>query len=157
EAVEESVRLRAGETARKDLTLRGKGTLEGRLYIFDGTPASSVSLWLSPSRASVQRDQEGQYSLSLVAGRYELSALVGGEERTSAFVDVEQDQTVHQDLFIARHSQIAGRVLEVDGTPSAFAWVWSKGGLAEGMGSGVTTAEDGTFSLQGRPPGILRA
>jgi hypothetical protein len=157
EQTREEVQLRAGETARKDLALRGLGTIEGRVTMADGSPANGARVFIATER--ILTVEAGQYSAKVPEGTYDVEAWIAPGEHAGARVTVEVDRTTQQDLVLSatNQRQIKGRVLEPDGTPGAFAHLSFKLAAGQGFRYAGLASEDGTFSVRGEAPGLLRA
>ena len=110
-----------------------------------------------PDERATVIDAEGRYALPLVPGTYLVSAAARGFARAPDRTVEIGDSGAEADFTLARGSRIFGRVVERGaGTPIAGAIIAFEGhALDDGIGLSTETesAADGSFSLEGLPPG----
>jgi RNA polymerase sigma-70 factor (ECF subfamily) len=166
-AAPSSLGLHPGTLARvgdKDIKVAAPedGIITGRVLFEDGAAPLTFSIEVGPVSSAPFAGGSGQFSLSIPAGSHDL--LVSGPAFVGVRIpDVTVEESRPKDLGtirVKRGRSIAGRVLELDGTPvpdaEVAAGILISGGGTKmnipGEGYGVqetTSGGDGRFSLAG--------
>ncbi|HEV7826597.1 MAG TPA: MFS transporter [Mycobacteriales bacterium] len=151
------VAVATGEV-RRDVTLVGASTLEGRVLRQSGEPASGATVTLTDARGEVVgaavAGTDGEYELAdLNPGDYTLTATALGARPVAQAVSLDGTGGRRYDLVLASNGALAGAVLSAtSGAPVREASV----ALVDGFGNVAAwtlTGEDGWYDFRDLPPG----
>ncbi len=150
-----------------NFTLTQGGSISGRVYDNQGNPLANADVWADywDGGGGTRTDENGNYTLQgLADGQYRVMAKAPGrvqkfylntlqhDEATLVVVTAGQD-TADINFDLEPGGTISGVVYDDQGNPLADISV--QGSQIEGRpgGSGTTTREDGTYTLEGLPFG----
>lgn len=164
----EKLELALGEWREVGVRLPPGGTLAGRVLDETGQPVpdAEVGVWQESSTSSEgyppeSLEERTRQTRTDARGRFGLRDLVAGEAevwvRHPSFLPLRTRSTVLAGqrveagpLVLRRGATVTGTVTDPDGRPLA-------GVRLTGGSSPVTTGADGSFTLTGLEPGVLRA
>ena len=160
-----------------DFSLAAGGAVSGTVYQADGvTPVADADVWAeaydccgggngtrtaSDGTYLIEGLSAGDYRVQVHAPEQGLAAQFydGTTDRSAAFrVTVTAGQATGSiDFVLQTGGSVSGTVYEADGvTPVANADVWAESYDCCGVGNGTRTASDGTYAIEGLPPGAYR-
>lgn len=127
-------------------------TIEGRVTDSRGRPVAGVQL--STDQAEDVTDKDGVFAIGGAEGKTQLRIVVPKGFVQKPAMQVEPGKRL--DIELIEGLAIRGKVIKPDGSPGANAHLhasWQKGeGFSHGSRS-MQTSTDGTFELDGLPPG----
>lgn len=152
-----------------ELVLSPGSVVRGRVVDDDGEPVANAEVVANPD-ASAHTDDSARSVTADASGRFELEAVRDGgwhavaRRPSAAFSEpvsfvVEAPDVPEVVIVVPRSARIAGRVLDASGVPVAGAVVDLEAGGPGEKRSWVpdgASAADGTFAVDGLPPGLVR-
>jgi protocatechuate 3,4-dioxygenase beta subunit len=130
--------------ANIDFALYEPYTIQGKVYTFDGEPASGVTIATAeddPMLAYAMSESDGSYTLIVRAGTYHINASFVGLGTSPVEVVTVPDNRTGVDFHLPQQYLIRGTVRDENGLPVAGAKV------IDDASAGTTTAADGSYTL----------